>query len=46
MSREYGPLQGDVVVLGDTQLRLRIAERVADAGEEIRVGFAKTGQLS
>jgi urease subunit alpha len=44
MSREYGPLEGDVVVLGDTRLRLRITERVADRGEEIRVGFAKTGR--
>ena len=44
MSREYGPLAGDVVVLGDTRLRLRIADRVPDAGEELRVGFAKTGR--
>ena len=44
MSREYGPLAGDVVVLGDTRLRLRIPERVPDAGEEFRVGFAKTGR--
>ena len=44
MSREYGPLEGDVVVLGDTRLRLRIAVRVADRGEELRVGFAKTGR--
>lgn len=44
MSREYGPLAGDVVVLGDTRLRLRVPERVPDAGEELRVGFAKTGR--
>jgi urease subunit alpha len=44
MSREYGPLAGDVVVLGDTRLRLRITERVPDRGEELRVGFAKTGR--
>ena len=44
MTREYGPLAGDIVVLGDTRLRLRITERVPDAGEELRVGFAKTGR--
>ena len=44
MSREYGPLAGDVVVLGDTRLRLRITDRVPDRGEELRVGFAKTGR--
>ena len=44
MSREYGPLEGDVVVLGDTRLRLRITDRVDDRGEELRVGFAKTGR--
>ncbi len=44
MSREYGPLEGDVVVLGDTRLRLRITDRVPDRGEELRVGFAKTGR--
>lgn len=44
MSREYGPLQGDVVTLGDTRLRLRITDRVADEGQELRVGFAKTGR--
>lgn len=44
MSREYGPLAGDVIVLGDTRLRLRITDRVADGGEELRVGFAKTGR--
>jgi urease subunit alpha len=42
--REYGPLSGDIVELGDTKLRLRIDARVADDGEEIRVGFAKTGR--
>jgi urease subunit alpha len=44
MSREYGPLAGDVVTLGDTRLRLRIDRRVADHAEELRVGFAKTGR--
>ncbi|HAN71647.1 MAG TPA: urease subunit alpha [Actinobacteria bacterium] len=44
MTREYGPLAGDVVILGDTRLRLRITQRVADAGDELRVGFAKTGR--
>ncbi len=44
MSREFGPLEGDVVVLGDTHLRLRVTERVRDEGEELHVGFAKTGR--
>ena len=44
MSREYGPIAGDVVVLGDTRLRLRIDQRVPDTGDELRVGFAKTGR--
>lgn len=44
MSREYGPLADDVLVLGDTRLRLRIDSRVPDAGDELRVGFAKTGR--
>lgn len=44
MSREYGPLEGDTVILGDTKLRLRIESRVPDQGEEFRVGFAKTGR--
>jgi urease subunit alpha len=44
MSREYGPLEGDTVILGDTRLRLRIDARVPDQGEEFRVGFAKTGR--
>lgn len=44
MTREYGPLAGDVVVLGDTHLRLRIDQRVPDAGDQLRVGFAKTGR--
>jgi urease subunit alpha len=44
VTREYGPLAGDVVVLGDTRLRLRVDERVPDAGDELRVGFAKTGR--
>jgi len=44
MSREYGPLEGDTVILGDTKLRLRIDSRVDDQGDEFRVGFAKTGR--
>ena len=40
----YGPAEGDVVTLGDTGLRLRIPDRVADAGDEFRVGFGKTGR--
>lgn len=44
MSGEFGPRSGDVLVLGDTGLRLRITERVPDAGDELRVGFAKTGR--
>ena len=40
----YGPAAGDVIVLGDTGLRLRIPERVPDAGDELHVGFAKTGR--
>ena len=40
----YGPAEGDVVTLGDTGLRLRIPARVADAGDEFRVGFGKTGR--
>lgn len=44
MSGAFGPQAGDIVVLGDTQLRLRITERVPDAGDELRVGFAKTGR--
>ena len=44
MTREYGPLTDDIVVLGDTQLRLRIPRRVPDTHEEFRVGFAKTGR--
>lgn len=40
----YGPSAGDVVTLGDSGLRLRITERVPDAGEEFHVGFAKTGR--
>lgn len=43
-SRDYGLLAGDVVVLGDTRLRLRIPSRVPDRREELRVGFAKTGR--
>ncbi len=44
MMREYGPLADDIVVLGDTHLRLRIPRRVPDSYEEFRVGFAKTGR--
>lgn len=44
MSRPFGPIEGDVVVLGDTHLRLRIDSRVPDTGDELRVGFAKTGR--
>lgn len=44
MNREYGPLAGDVIVLGDTRLRLRVPDRVPDSGDEFRVGFAKTGR--
>ena len=44
MSGAYGPSAGDVVVLGDTNLRLGIPSRVADAGDELHVGFAKTGR--
>ena len=40
----YGPAAGDVVVLGDTGLRLRIPDRVADASDEFKVGFGKTGR--
>ncbi len=44
MSGDFGPHAGEVLVLGDTQLRLRVTERVPDAGDELRVGFAKTGR--
>lgn len=44
MSGEFGPRVGDILTLGDTGLRLRIIERVPDAGDELRVGFAKTGR--
>ncbi len=44
MTGPFGPDAGDVVVLGDTRLRLRIESRVPDAGDELRVGFAKTGR--
>ena len=40
----YGPAAGDVVTLGDTGLRLRIPDRVGDAGDEFHVGFGKTGR--
>lgn len=44
MSGDFGPRVGDILVLGDTRLRLRITERVDDSGDELRVGFAKTGR--
>lgn len=44
MAGEYGPRAGDIIVLGDTHLRLRIPARVDDHGDEFRVGFAKTGR--
>ncbi|MEI6361964.1 MAG: urease subunit alpha [Actinomycetes bacterium] len=44
MSGAYGPSVGDIVVLGDTKLRLGITSRVNDAGDELHVGFAKTGR--
>jgi len=40
----YGPAAGDVITLGDTGLRLRIPDRVPDAGDEFRVGFGKSGR--
>ncbi len=40
----YGPQAGDVIRLGATRLRLRVPERVPDAGDEFHVGFAKTGR--
>ena len=43
-TRPYGPIQGDVVALGDTGLRLRITRRVDDEHDEFRVGFAKSGR--
>lgn len=39
-----GPQAGETVLLGDTGLRLRIPERVADEGDEFLVGFAKTAR--
>lgn len=39
-----GPVAGDVLVLGDTGLRLRIPVRVADAGDELLVGFARSAR--
>ena len=44
MSGPYGPAAGDLLTLGDTGLRLRITERVPDDGDELHVGFAKTGR--
>lgn len=40
----YGPRPGDVLVLGGSGLRLRIPDRVKDAGDEFHVGFGKTGR--
>ena len=40
----YGPRPGDVLVLGGSGLRLRIPDRVDDAGDEFHVGFGKTGR--
>ena len=40
----FGPAAGDVLILGDTGLRLRIADRVPDQGEEFHIGFAKTAR--
>jgi len=40
----FGPRAGDILTLGATGLRLRIPERVPDAGDEFHVGFAKTGR--
>lgn len=40
----YGPRAGDVIVLGGSGLRLRIPDRVQDAGDEFHVGFGKTGR--
>ncbi len=40
----YGPAEGDVILLGDTGLKLRIPGRVADSGDEFHVGFGKTGR--
>jgi urease subunit alpha len=44
VSGAFGPDEGDVVVLGDTGLRLSITARVPDEGDEFHVGFAKTGR--
>ena len=44
MSGAFGPEQGDIITLGDTRLRLRISDRVDDRGDELHVGFAKTGR--
>ena len=39
-----GPLAGQLITLGDTELRLQIPDRVADAGDEFLMGFAKTAR--
>lgn len=44
MTGPFGPHAGDIITLGDTHLRLRIDSRVPDAGDQLRVGFAKTGR--
>ena len=44
MSGAFGPSAGDVLALGASGLRLRIERRVDDAGDELHVGFAKTGR--
>ena len=41
---EFGPQAGDLLVLGDTGLRLRIPTRVDDRHDEFRIGFGKTGR--
>ena len=40
----YGFVTGDTLKLGDTGLRLRIPDRVKDAGDEFQVGFGNTGR--
>lgn len=41
---DFGPRAGDLLVLGDTGLRLRIPQRVDDRHDEFRIGFGKTGR--
>jgi urease subunit alpha len=40
----FGPAAGEVLLLADTGLRLRITARVPDAGDELHMGFGKTGR--